>query len=172
MGASCSIRPSSEISNPINPCAFRFLDAAARGNVTDLAHIMAQRADIDACDRSGRTALHLACAEGHTSAVEFLISQGSKVTVRDRWGREPLDEAIHNGHTLVVSTLHKAGARLSDESRSEYEDRMRCHVSGGNLNALKRLVDGGMSTLCVDYLGRSLLHLAVELRHIQIVESE
>ncbi len=58
--------------------------------------------------------------------------------------------------------LQRAGAVLTKGARFEFEDMMRCSVHEGDLKSIKRLVDGGISPLVFDYLGRSLLHLAVE----------
>ena len=99
-----------------------------------------------------------------------MIHFGADISKQDLNGREPLDEAIQNGHHKVAALLYEAGASLSADQKLKYEMKMWHYVKTSNLNALKGLVDSGISPLCVDYLGRSLLHLAVEERDINIVQ--
>ena len=146
------------------------LDAAASGEITKLTSILSDGTDINECDHYGRTAMHLACAEGHLQMVAYLINLRANVSGEDKSGREPLNEAIENGHGKIVSILVQNGAELTQEGKSNYEGKMRGYACDGNLNGLMKLIECGVSPFSVDYLGRTLLHVAVDHGHLDLTK--
>jgi ankyrin repeat protein len=62
--------------------------------VLEIAKIeMAGGVDVNAADKSGDTAMHLAAAKGLNSVVEFLVSNGASVNVKNGRRQTPLDLA-------------------------------------------------------------------------------
>ena len=144
--------------------------AAASGDFSKLTYLVENKANVDSCDRSGRSALHLASSEGHIDIVKYLVDRGAKLNVKDRWDNEPIQEAMLRGHDEVVSILLSAGATLSRDCKSEMEMKLRHHVGMGSLPDVRHLVESGVPVNAVDYLGRTPLHIAAERGRSDIVE--
>ena len=69
--------------------------------------------DVDACDESGRTALHLAADDASLQpVVEALIRRGASVNVPNAHGNTPLHRAAKHGHTEIAMTLLREGANV------------------------------------------------------------
>ena len=50
-------------------------------------------ADVNARERSGRTALHAAAAKGYSDVVKLLVERGADVAAKDIDGATPIDAA-------------------------------------------------------------------------------
>jgi hypothetical protein len=72
---------------------------------------MAQKANVDARDSSGRTALMLAVLHDQRSAVDTLIAAGADPNAADSQGMTPLKAALARGQPEIVAALRRAGAR-------------------------------------------------------------
>lgn len=59
-------------------------------------------ADFNACDYSGRTALHVAASSGQQDLVKWLLERGASVHVRDTNNETPLLAAVKAGHLPIV----------------------------------------------------------------------
>jgi ankyrin repeat protein/class 3 adenylate cyclase len=126
--------------------------------------------DIDASDRDGRTALHLACLEGRDDAVQLLLEYGANLDTHDHLGNQPFKEAITRGAKSIVGILARAGAELSPESRADLECEMCRAAAEGNLAKLKSFIECGISANSIDYGKRSALHLAASYGHLDVVQ--
>eukprot|EP00388_Colpodella_angusta_P019663 GDKJ01049182.1.p1 GENE.GDKJ01049182.1~~GDKJ01049182.1.p1 ORF type:complete len:535 (-),score=151.21 GDKJ01049182.1:379-1983(-) len=69
--------------------------------------------EIDACDDTGRTRLHVAAFNGLADIVNGLIDVGCDVNYVDIKGWSALHVAICRGHTAIVEILLKAGADVN-----------------------------------------------------------
>ncbi len=102
-----------------------FLESVATGDAAKIIALIERCVDINASDRTGRTALHLASSEGHCNIIELLIQRGvllkKDLNLQDNQGHETLQEATMNGHRYAAQALVKAGARLSEMARITLE---------------------------------------------------
>ncbi|KAK4204557.1 hypothetical protein QBC40DRAFT_336757 [Triangularia verruculosa] len=74
---------------------------------------------VDACDRSGHTALHIAAAKGNKACVELLLNHGADVLMEDKRGRIPLDLAEDKRHTSTVELIRSHMTRMMKELQRE-----------------------------------------------------
>ena len=147
-----------------------FREAAAAGNVEELRRCLAAGVHVDDADYDLRTALHLACSEGRLLAVEELISHGAWTAAVDRWGNVPLQDAIRHGHRDVVDALRRSGVELTADAAADMALRACDLAYRGDLPGLKCLIECGVPPSSTDREGRSPLHLAAAMGHLDAVE--
>ena len=93
-----------------NPSA-ALRQAAEVGDLAALEALVANHADIDSRDASGRTALMLATLHGQTDVVAVLLAHGADPNAADADGTTPLQAATAGDHPAIVATLRRYGAR-------------------------------------------------------------
>jgi len=76
--------------------------------------------DINAKDKTGKTALLYAVKEGHYKTVKLLIDNGADVNASDNDENTPLIFAVDGRHTDIVKWLIDAGADVNAISRIKY----------------------------------------------------
>jgi ankyrin repeat protein len=72
--------------------------------------VLSSSFDVDARDRSGRTALMLAILSGHADVVDALLAHGAAVNAADLSGVRPLQMARIKGNEAIIDSLLRAGA--------------------------------------------------------------
>lgn len=86
--------------------------AASLGDLEEIGQLLDNGAEIDATDKSGRTALMFAAINGQTAAVDLLAKRGADVNAKDHNGDTPLMAAALYGHQETCDTLIDHGAAL------------------------------------------------------------
>ena len=84
--------------------------AAATGDLAAVKALLGSSFDVDARDRSGRTALMLAIAQGHADIVDALLAHGADANAADPSGVRPLQMAGAQGNKRIIDSLVRAGA--------------------------------------------------------------
>ena len=79
--------------------------AARRGDVGVLQQLLAQGADADRPDTTGKTVLSLAASLGRTEIVRALLKHGVNTDSADRNGQTALMLAARGGHGKAVEAL-------------------------------------------------------------------
>src|ERR1044071_3090633 len=85
-------------------------DAVQKRDKAALTKLLQQKADVNATQVDGATALHWAVYWDDTETVETLIKAGAKADVANREGATPLQMASLFGSTKMVDLLLKGGA--------------------------------------------------------------
>lgn len=67
--------------------------------------LLAQGADVKACDKNGLLPVHFAAAHGYLDILQFLASKGADLEAEDPKGRQPLHHAVLGQHGDVVKYL-------------------------------------------------------------------
>jgi len=150
-------------------------DAAAKGDLETLRHLVAQGHPVGQGDYDSRTALHLATSEGLLAVVQFLINEaGADPSPVDRWGGTPMDDAARSKHKDVVAFLGSCGAKAGMTKTSSTLDNASVELcdaaSKGDLERLKNLVqDMRVDVDQGDYDKRTAMHLAASEGLLEVV---
>src|SRR5262249_18989601 len=85
-------------------------DAMEKMDRAAVRTLLQRRANVNAPQVDGMTALHWAAYQDDVESVELLVRSGADVKVANRYGITPLTLAITNGDSPMVEMLLKAGA--------------------------------------------------------------
>ena len=84
-----------------------------------VCRLLAAKADPDAADNDGQTALMWSAKEGHKSLIDFCLRAGAKPDAVDSSGKTAMAFAYDGGHADIMSHLIADGANPRD-GRSAY----------------------------------------------------
>jgi hypothetical protein len=89
------------------------MQAADKGDLKAVQQLLAEKADVNARDQGGQTALIHACQNPHATPelVRALVAAGADVNYRSRNDYSALAWAMVRGNNAVAQTLRKAGAK-------------------------------------------------------------
>lgn len=91
-----------------------FLMAAKNGDNEKLTFYMScDESDINASNKRGNTALHIACIHGQLDSIKLLIQNGANVNHQSKHGYTALYNAVMENHPTVVTELLACGADRS-----------------------------------------------------------
>ncbi len=145
-------------------------DAAMRGDKAAVRTLIQQKADVNAPQPDGATAIHWAAFRGDKELADMLISAGANVKAANREGSTPLWLAGINGDAAIIATLLKAGAD-PDEKLPLGRTPLMAAARTGNLDAMKALIDGGANVNAKETLrGTSSLMWAADEGHAGAVQ--
>src|SRR5262245_20182494 len=85
-------------------------DAAMKGNAAAVRTLLQKKADVNAPQVDGTTALHWAVRADDLVLADLLIAAGANVSAANREGVRPLQLAAINGSAAMLQKLMKAGA--------------------------------------------------------------
>jgi ankyrin repeat protein len=123
------------------------IDAAKNGDNASLRSLLQKKANVNAAEADGTTALHWASYKDNQEAADLLIRAGANVNAATDLGVTPLWPASENGSAAMVKKLLDAGANpnlalvagetpLMVAARSGYPDVVELLLNkGANLNA-------------------------------------
>jgi uncharacterized protein len=86
------------------------LDAAGAGDLARVKSLIAAKADVNAKDEYGLTALILASMRGRVDVVRALLAAKADVNTKSNTGGTALMAASMGGHVKVMKLLRQAGA--------------------------------------------------------------
>jgi ankyrin repeat protein len=148
---------------------FRVLDAVKRRDARTLTTLIRAKADVNAAQPDGATALAWAIHLGERSMAEALLTAGAKVNVVDEYGETPLTLAAANGDTAIVQRLLKAGANARN-ARWNGETALMIAAGAGNLETVRQLVlHGADVNVAEPRRGQTALMWAAAEGHADVV---
>jgi ankyrin repeat protein len=147
-------------------------DAAMRRNGEAVRSLLQRKADVNAPQIDGTTALHWAVRLDDLDTAELLIRAGANVSAANRAGATPMQLAALNGNAAMVEKLIKAGAD-SNVSLTPYGDTALMMASRtGKTDAITVLLDGGAKVNTKEtWGGTTALMWAVGERHAAAVKT-
>jgi ankyrin repeat protein len=145
-------------------------DAAMHRDAAALQALLKKKADVNAPQRDGATALHWAVYNDDAETAELLLRAGAKPNVVNRTGMSPLAMAALYGSTAMIDRLLKAGADAKAAGPNG-ETMLMYAARNGRPQAVKLLVEAGADVNAKERLrGTTALMWAVEQRHPEAVE--
>jgi uncharacterized protein len=145
-------------------------DAAMKGDRAALRTLLQQKADVNAPQVDGATALHWAVYRDDGDAADLLIKAGAKVDAANREGVTPLAMASLFGGAAMVDRLLAAGADATQHGRNG-ETMVMLAARNGNPAVIKRIVGAGGDVNAKEPLrGTTALMWAAEQRHASAVK--
>jgi ankyrin repeat protein len=147
-------------------------DAAMRRNGDAVRSLLQRKADVNAPQLDGTTALHWAVRLDDLDTADMLIRAGANVSAANRAGATPMQLAALNGNAAMVAKLIKAGAD-SNVPLTTYGDTALMMASRtGKTDAINVLLDGGAKVNTKEtWGGTTALMWAVAERHAAAVKT-
>ncbi len=125
------------------PPASPIADAAMRGDVAMVRTLIARRADVNAPQGDGMTALHWAADHGDSAMAAELLRAKANVSSRTRIGAyTPLHIASRTGNAAVVRALLTAGSDVKATTTSG-ATALHFAAAAGNPDIVKALLSKG-----------------------------
>ena len=131
------------IRNDMNETALIVASKKGRALVAEL--LLQHKADVDATDSSGKTALMHSLSTDNNSLIFSLIDAGAEVNMRDHEGRTALIYAVTNNKLSVITALRKKGALVNG---ADFEGLTALHyaVKNSNTPIVRVLLEDGDET--------------------------
>jgi uncharacterized protein len=143
-------------------------DAAMKGDKNAVRALL-QKADVNAPQADGATALHWAAYLNNLELADLLIAARANVKAANRDGATPLSLAAINGNAAMIGKLLQAGAD-PNERQPHGETALMLASRNGNVDAIKVLLDRKADVNAKEALrGTTALMWAVEQRHPEAV---
>jgi ankyrin len=117
-------------------------DAAMKGDKAAVRTLIQQKADVNAPQADGATAMHWAVYRGDKELVDMLIGAGANVKAANREGATPLWLASINGDAAIIASLLNGGADPNEHLPLGRSPLMAASRTG-KVEAMKVLVDRG-----------------------------
>src|SRR6188508_2393953 len=83
----------------------KLANAAESKNAAQVRKLLDAKADVNAAQADGMSALHWAAYHDDAEAVKQLLAAGANANAANRYGVTPLSIACTNGNTAVVTAL-------------------------------------------------------------------
>src|SRR5688500_14890438 len=115
-------------------------DAAQSGDISAIQKLLQAKADVNAPQVDGATALHWAVYRDAAELVDLLVRAGANVKTANREGMTPLAMASIYGNAAIIDRLLKAGADVKSPGPNG-ETMTMLEARNGNQQALKVLVE-------------------------------
>ncbi len=140
-------------------------DAVMKGDKAAVRTLLQQKADVNAPQPDGATALHWAIFRDEVDTADLLIRAGAKVDVRNREGVTPLLMASLYGNAPMIDRLLKAGADAKQRGLTG-ETTLMMAARNGRPEAIKLLFAAGADVNAKENLrGTTALMWAVDQKH-------
>jgi len=147
----------------------RLLDAVKRRDEKAFTTLLHAKADVNAAQPDGATALAWAVYLGQDTMAEALLSAGARANTTDEYGETPVTLAAANGDAELLQRLIAAGGSARS-ARWDGESAVMIAAGAGSLSAVKQLVVHGADINVADPIkGQTPLMWAAAEGHSDVV---
>ena len=151
------------------PSGAKLVAAVKAGQSAAALSLVQRKADPNAADVDGTTALHWAVRNGDVMLVDRLLRAGAKPTAANRYGLTPLPLACEQGDPAIVERLLKAGVS-ANLTGPQGETALHACARTGHVAAAKVLVTHGASLNAVEsWRGQTPIMWAAAQGHAEMV---
>ncbi len=149
----------------------RLLDAVKRRDQQAFTSLLRAKADLNAAQPDGATALAWAIHLGQRSMAEALLDAGARPNTVDEYGETPLTLAAANGDAVLIQRLLNAGAK-ANTTRWNGETALMIAAGAGSVAAVRQLVLHGADVNAADpRRGQTALMWAAAEGHEDVVSA-
>jgi ankyrin repeat protein len=149
----------------------RVADAAMKSDLAGVRALIQQKADVNAPQVDGATALHWAVHRDSVEIAEALVKAGANVKAANRAGATPLGMAALYGNPKLIDLLIKSGADAKERGPNG-ETTLMFAARNGNPDAIKVLIAAGAEINAREPVrGTTALMWAAEQRHPEAVKA-
>ena len=146
-------------------------DAMMHGDQAALRRLVQQKADVNAAQIDGATALHWAVYHDNVDAARLLLKAGARSDAQNREGITPLYMAAMYGHAVMIDMFLKAGANATQTGPSG-ETLLMLSARSGNPDAVRLLLEAGADVNVKEPTrGTTALMWAAEQKHPAAVQA-
>jgi ankyrin repeat protein len=145
-------------------------DAAMARDRDRIRSLLEQKADVNASQADGATALHWAAHWDDVETARLLLAAGANAAPANRDGSMPMFLACENGSAPMIELLLKAGADVNAPVLPHGETALMMAARSGKLDAVRVLLDHGANPNAAENLrGTAALMWAAEKNHAAVV---
>ncbi|PWU08987.1 MAG: hypothetical protein C5B51_06820 [Terriglobia bacterium] len=116
-------------------------DAAMAGDKAAVRQLLQQKADVNAAQPDGATAIQWAAYRNDLELADMLIAARANVSLANGDGATPLWLAAENGNAAMISKLIAAGADPNERRRPNGETPLMMAARNGSTAAIQALLD-------------------------------
>jgi ankyrin repeat protein len=143
-------------------------DAVEKRDRSRIAVLLKQKADVNAAQADGMTALHWAAHHDDLATVTLLVQAGANVKAANHYGVTPLSLGCTNGNTDIVELLLKSGADANTSLKGG-ESVLMTAARTGKVGPVKALLAHGADVNAKDRKGQTALMWAAADGHAEVV---
>jgi uncharacterized protein len=158
-------------SGPALAAGSEVADATAKGDRSAVRALIQRKADVNAPQVDGTTALHWAVRGDDLELAEMLIANGANVTAANREGVTALQLASINGSAPMLQKLLKAGADPNTPLDQFQDTALMMAARTGKTDAVRVLLETGAKVnVAESWGGTTPLMWAAAERHAEAVK--
>jgi ankyrin repeat protein len=145
-------------------------DAMERSDIAAVRSLLDRKAEVDAAQSDGMTALHWAVRHDDIASAKMLLAAGARAAAATRYGVTPIYLAALNGNAAIIDLLLKAGVDAKAANPGG-ETALMTASRTGKLDAVKLLIDRGADLNAKEgERGHTALMWAVLENHPEVVK--
>jgi uncharacterized protein len=146
-------------------------DAAMNGDTAAVRALLEKKADVNAPQVDGTTALHWAVQTNNLEMTGMLLRAGARVSAANKSGATPMQLAAMNGNAAILERLIQAGADPSAPVSGTGDTALMMSARTGKVDAVKVLLDHGAEVNAKEtWGGTTALMWAIAERHPDITK--